>query len=71
MRYNSFIPRKGYKMIATGQLLSTLSLMVVLSIAETETTVSGLLLSSDDNFLKMVRSADTIDEVIDWVNENY
>lgn len=58
-------------MIATGQLLSTLSLMVVLSIAETETTVSGLLLSSDDNFLKMVRSADTIDEVIDWVNENY
>jgi N-dimethylarginine dimethylaminohydrolase len=55
----------------TGQLLSTLNLRVVLSVVEGETTVSGNLLLEDADFIAVARSADTMSEIIEWVNENY
>jgi hypothetical protein len=58
-------------MISTGQLLSTLSLRVVLGEVESATTVMSSLLMEDGEFLKFVSSADKLQDVIDWVDENY
>ena len=55
----------------TGQLLSTLNLRVVLSVVSGETTVSQDLLLEDADFLSAVKSADSMQEIVDWVNENY
>lgn len=57
--------------MTTGQLLSTLNLRVVLGFVAGETTVSEHLLLEDKNFLAVARSADTMQEIVDWVNENY
>lgn len=57
--------------MTTGQLLSTLNLRVVLGFVAGETTVSEHLLLEDENFLALARSADTMQEIVDWVNENY
>jgi hypothetical protein len=61
---------RGEKM-TTGQLMTTLNLRVVLGFVAGETTVSEYLLLEDENFLAVARSADTMQEVVDWVNENY
>jgi hypothetical protein len=61
---------RGEKM-TTGQLITTLNLRVVLGFVAGETTVSEYLLLEDENFLAVARSADTMQEVVDWVNENY
>lgn len=58
-------------MIAVGQLLNSLNLNVIASAVEGETTVPYGLLLEDDEFLKIVRYANKLEEVIDWVNENY
>jgi hypothetical protein len=58
-------------MIAIGQLLSSLNLRVVASMVEAETTVPYVLLLENTEFLTFVSKADKIEEVIDWVNENY
>jgi hypothetical protein len=64
--------RKGAtRMVATGQLLSTLTVRVIASVVEGETTVPYSLLIENSEFLTCVRKADTIEEVIDWVNDNY
>ena len=64
--------RKGaIRMIATGQLLSSLNLRVVASMVEAETTVPFGLLLENTEFLTFVRKANKIEEVVDWVNENY
>jgi len=57
--------------MGTGQLITTLNLRVVLGFVAGETTVSEYLLLEDENFLAVARSADTMQEVVDWVNENY
>jgi hypothetical protein len=57
--------------MATGQLLATLNLRVVLSVIAQETTVSEYLLLEDSNFLKVVRNANTMEEVLGWVEENF
>jgi hypothetical protein len=57
--------------MATGQLLSTLNLRVVLGFVAGETTVHESLLLEDENFLAVARSADKMQDVVDWVNENY
>ena len=57
--------------MTTGQLLATLNLRVVLSVVAQETTVSEQLLLEDSNFLKVVRNANTMEEVLGWVDENY
>jgi hypothetical protein len=58
-------------MVAIGQLLSSLTLNVVASAVEGETTVPWTLLLEDDEFLKIVRYANKLEEVVEWVNENY
>lgn len=58
-------------MIAVGQLLNSLNLNVIASAVEGETTVPYGLLLEDDEFLKIVRYANKLEEVIEWVNENY
>ncbi len=58
-------------MVAIGQLLSSLNLRVVASVVEGETTVPYSLLMENDEFLKIVQYANKIEEVIEWVNENY
>jgi len=57
--------------MTTGQLLATLNLRVVLSVIAQETTVSEHLLLEDSNFLKVVRNANTMEEVLGWVEENF
>jgi hypothetical protein len=57
--------------MTTGQLVSTLNLRIVLGIVAGETTVSEQLLLENSEFLAFARSADTIEEVIGWVDENY
>jgi len=69
---DSLVGKKGgNQMIATGQLLSTLNLRVVASMVEAETTVPFGLLLENTEFLTFVRKANKIEEVVDWVNENY
>lgn len=58
-------------MIATGQLLTTLTPNVIASVVEGETTVPWTLLLENNDFLDVIRKADKIEEVVDWVNENY
>lgn len=58
-------------MIAIGQLLSTLNIRVIASMVEAETTVPYSLLVENDEFLRFISKADKIEEVVDWVNENY
>jgi len=66
------LSRKGaVKMIAIGQLLSTLNIRVIASMVEAETTVPYSLLVENDEFLRFISKADKIEEVVDWVNENY
>jgi hypothetical protein len=55
----------------TGQLLSTLNLRIVLVCVAGATTVDENLLLEDPEFLKVARSADKMDQIVDWVNENY
>jgi hypothetical protein len=67
LRYHT---ERGEKM-TTGQLMTTLNLRVVLGFVAGETTVSEYQLLEDENFLAVARSADTMQDVVDWVNENY
>lgn len=69
--YNGFITKGRGENMTTGQLMTTLNLRVVLGFVAGETTVSEYLLLEDENFLAVARSADTMQEVVDWVNENY
>lgn len=57
--------------MATGQLLSTLTPRIVVGIVSGETTVSEYLLLEDSDFLKVMQGADTLEQVIEWANENY
>lgn len=58
-------------MVAIGQLLSTLNLNVVCSQVAAETSVEYYLLLEDTEFLKEARKANSLEELCDWVNENY
>ena len=58
-------------MIAIGQVLSTYSLRVVLSVIEGDTYVPAFMLMEDEEFIKLAQSADSLDELRDYVNENY
>lgn len=58
-------------MIAVGQLLSSLTLNVIASAVSAHTTVDYYLLKEDTEFLRQASKADTMNELIDWVNENY
>lgn len=58
-------------MIAVGQLLSSLNLNVIASAVAGETSVPWTLLLEDEEFLKVAKYANTLEEVVEWVNENY
>lgn len=55
----------------TGTLLSTLSHRVIASAVSGETTVYAGLLLEDSDYLEFVNGADTIEQVVEWVSENY
>lgn len=54
-----------------GKLVSEMGASVVLLAVESETTVSGYLLVEDENFLAEMKNAKTLEQLVDWVNENY
>jgi hypothetical protein len=58
-------------MIEMGKLVSELGTRKVLSMVEGETTVSGYLLMESEEFLAELRKADRLEELVDWVEENY
>ena len=58
-------------MVAVGQLLSSLNLNVIASAVAGETSVPWTLLLEDEEFLKIAKYANTLAEVVEWVNENY
>jgi uncharacterized membrane protein len=58
-------------MVAIGQLLSTLTLNVICSDVSANTTVDYYLLLEDNEFLKQASLANNLQELYDWVNENY
>jgi hypothetical protein len=58
-------------MIEMGKLVSELGTRKVLSMLEGETTVSGYLLMESEEFLAELRKADSLEELVDWVEENY
>ncbi len=58
-------------MIATGSLLSTLTPRVVVSVVSGETYVDANLLWEDENFIAQMSKANSTQELVDWVNENY
>lgn len=58
-------------MVAVGQLLSSLNLNVIASAVAGETSVPWNLLLEDENFIKVASYANTLDEVVEWVDENY
>ena len=64
--------RKGAtEMVAIGQLLSSLTLNVICAEVSSLTTVGYYLLLEDQDFLKQASKANNIDELCEWVNENY
>lgn len=58
-------------MVAIGQLSSSLPFSVICSAVSSETTVEFYLLLEDIEFRKVAMKADNIEELYDWVNENY
>lgn len=58
-------------MIKVGNLVLSRGVATVVAAVEAETTVSAYLLLEDDNFLAALRNADSLEELIQWVNENY
>ena len=54
-----------------GQLLTTLNLRIVIGEVSGATLVDENLLLGDADFLWVANNADSLPEVIDWVNENY
>jgi hypothetical protein len=58
-------------MIATGQLLSTLNIRIIVSVVSGETTVPAELLYENEDFMSELAKANTMEELTDWVNENY
>jgi hypothetical protein len=58
-------------MIEIGKLVSEHGVKRVISMVEGETTVSGYLLLESEEFLATMRNADNLEQVVEWVNENY
>jgi hypothetical protein len=54
-----------------GKLVAELGTKKVLSLVEGETTVSAYLLTESEEFLAVLKSADSLEQVLDWVEENY
>jgi len=57
--------------VGKGTLLKETPAFVIAGTVEAETTVSWAMLREDEDFVKMIRKADTMEEVTSWVEENY
>lgn len=58
-------------MIRLGTLVSERGVSGVMTEVENATTVSRYLLLESEEFLAELRKAETLDEIINWVDENY
>lgn len=54
-----------------GKLLKEMPGFVIAGSVEAETTVPWDLLRAEEDFVKMIRKADSLEEVYEWVNENF
>ena len=54
-----------------GTLLKETPAFVIAGSVEAETSVPWAMLRESMDFVKMIQKADTIEEVISWVEENY
>lgn len=54
-----------------GQLIKDLPINIILSMVEGETTVPASLLLMEEEFVKLLYTADTAKQVFDWVDNNY
>jgi hypothetical protein len=56
----------------TGKLIASgLTYGIVASVVSGETTIAHGILLEDENFIKFVASADSMEDVIAWAEENY
>ena len=58
-------------MIAAGKLMATLSPNMILSMVEGETMVPATMLIENPEFVQLIKSANELEELTDWVNENF
>lgn len=58
-------------MVARGQLMASLPPRVILSMVEGETTVPATMLMESPEFIKLVQTADKLEELTEWVENNY
>ena len=54
-----------------GELVSEMGTKGVLLAVEDKTTVSCYLLIENKEFLAEMKNAKTLEQLVDWVNENY
>lgn len=54
-----------------GELVSEMGTNGVLLAVEDKTTVSCYLLIENKEFLAEMKNAKTLEQLVDWVNENY
>jgi hypothetical protein len=62
---------EGDTMSETTVYLSDLTLGYLMAIVEGATTVPGQLLLENPEFVKSYKTLETLEELTDWVNENY
>jgi|LakMenEpi03Aug12_release.lakeMendotaPanAssembly.Ray.scaffolds.fasta_scaffold00332_107 hypothetical protein len=63
--------KERIKMVGSGQLLASLNIRTIVSMVSGETYVEPNLLLENQDFLDQMAKADTMEELVDWVNENY
>lgn len=51
--------------------MNKLSTGTILSMVEGETTVPAVMLVENPDFVELFKAAESVQELIDWVNENF
>jgi len=58
-------------MVGYGSLMSSLTPRVIAAVVSGETYVPATLLLEDEEFLNQMAGANSMEELVEWVNENY
>jgi len=58
-------------MVGSGQLLASLNIRTIVSMVSGETYVEPNLLMESQEFLEQLAKADSLDELLAWVDENF
>ncbi len=58
-------------MVGSGQLLASLNIRTIVSMVSGETYVEPNLLMESQEFLDQLAKADSLDELLAWVDENF